>query len=71
MLLLPYMTLGAFTHEFFTSTIIMYFVANIIPLLMASTYVYVSEKGFDKLAKLNKKYDEKVEDDSYEFRAKL
>jgi hypothetical protein len=38
---------------------------------MASIYVYISEKGFDKLAKLNKKYDEKVEDDSYDFRAKL
>lgn len=71
MILLPYMTLGAFTHEFFTSTIIMYFVANFIPLFMAYIYIKISEKGFDELAKLNKKYDEKVEDDSYQFRAKL
>lgn len=71
MILLPFLTLGAFTHEFFTSTIIMYFIANVVPLVMASIYVYISEKGFDKLAKLNKKYDQKVEDDSYDFRAKL
>lgn len=71
MILLPFLTLGAFTHEFFTSTIIMYFIANVVPLVMASIYVYISEKGFDKLAKLNKKYDEKVDDDSYDFRAKL
>ncbi len=71
MILLPYMTLGAFTHEFFTSTIIMYFIANFIPLIMAFIYIVISEKGFDELAKLNKKNDEKVEDDSYQFRAKL
>lgn len=71
MILLPFMTLGSFTHEFFTSTIIMYFIANFIPLIMAYVYVFISEKGYNKLSKLNEKVEEKIEDDSYDFRAKL
>ena len=71
MFLLPFLPLSGLSHDFFSHALVMYFIVNIIPIVLSIIFLKKSEKTFDELVKENEKYNDKVEDDSDNFRALL
>lgn len=65
---LPYLTIPAFTHEFFISAIINYFVINLLPFMMILIYIFFMEKFFDKRQKYVHDSDIRIQEDyDYHF----
>ncbi len=65
---LPYLPICGFTHEYFITGLITYFVVNIIPFVYILIYIYFMEKYFEKRNKYKKDSDIRIQEDyDYHF----